>query len=87
MVKHAKEEQSSTRGKETTKSLLAFVSGRSRKLCYIFGQLHDIRWPNKPDQRDKHERNKRLKKRCKRKRSNVAFLLHSPVKIRKNPLT
>ena len=83
MVKRAKgRTEFDARGKGTTKSLLAFVPGRSRKLCYIFGQLDDIRCPNKPDQRGKHERNKRLKKRCKRKRSSVAFLPRSSVKIR-----
>lgn len=60
MVRRAKEKQSLTLGKGTAKSLPAFVAGRSRKLCCIFGQLHDIRCPNKPDQRDKLERNKRL---------------------------
>lgn len=83
VVKRAKgRTEFDARGKGTTKSLLAFVPGRSRKLCYIFGQLDDIRCPNKPDQRDKLERNKRLKKRCKRKRSSVAFLPRSSVKIR-----
>ena len=53
MVKRAKgRTEFDARGKGTAKSLLAFVPGRSRKLCYIFGQLDDIRCPNKPDQRD-----------------------------------